>query len=72
MFTLPGWLDHGPVDFKVQGERARMSIIKRWVTDPQINIEPDDISFGEMHAALDELQDRIDEVREMYPALPEK
>lgn len=66
------WPPPKPLDIKVQAKKARISIIKRWVVDPQINVEPDDITFGEMHAALDELQDRIDEVREMYPALPEK
>lgn len=46
--------------------RAKISLFKRWVVNPQITILPKNISFGEVHAALDELEERIDEVRKTY------
>lgn len=46
--------------------KAKISLFKRWVFDPQNTVLPKNISFGEMHAALDELEDRINEVRETY------
>lgn len=50
---------------------SKLRLIKRWIVDPQTNRMPKDISFGEWHATLDELQDTIDKCREMHPSISE-
>ena len=58
---------HNENSLERQTRLARKGMLKRWISDPQVSTLPDDIEFGEWHAALDELQERLDECREMYP-----
>ena len=49
-----------------QSAKARISLFKRWVVDPQVTRFPESIEFGEVHTSLDELEERIAELREEF------
>lgn len=49
-----------------QSAKARVALFKRWVAEPQITRFPKNIEFGEIHSSLDELEERIAELREEF------
>lgn len=48
-------------------ERARRSVIKRWLLEPYLYSPPAKMTFEDINGALDELQGRINECRALYP-----
>lgn len=45
---------------------AKISLIKRWIVDPQVNPFPGPVNYGEIQTAIEQVQERLDSVREEF------
>jgi hypothetical protein len=48
-------------------QTSRAAMVRRWLLEPEINPPPNDLTFREIHAALDRIEERVEECRRLYP-----
>jgi len=52
--------------FSEDVKRAKLEKFKRWVVDPASNELPENLTFGEIHATLDNIEERLAQLRDQF------